>query len=56
MCLSDCVFDLCAEQGSQELRCASYDAYVTACQERGVTLGAWREQLACGKMQVAQTW
>ncbi|XP_072315847.1 zonadhesin, like [Eucyclogobius newberryi] len=43
----DCVFDLCAEQGSEELRCASYDAYATACQEAGATVGPWRSQLGC---------
>ncbi|XP_037537371.1 zonadhesin, like [Nematolebias whitei] len=43
----DCMFDLCAEQGSAELRCASYEAYATACQEAGVQLGSWRQQLDC---------
>ncbi|XP_061619132.1 LOW QUALITY PROTEIN: zonadhesin, like [Phyllopteryx taeniolatus] len=43
----DCVFDLCAERGSEELRCASYDAYAAACQEAGVTLGLWRQHLGC---------
>ncbi|XP_015254741.1 PREDICTED: zonadhesin-like [Cyprinodon variegatus] len=43
----DCVFDLCAEKGSEELRCGSYDAYASACQEAGVKLGAWRKQLDC---------
>ncbi|KAM6960357.1 LOW QUALITY PROTEIN: zonadhesin, like [Tautogolabrus adspersus] len=43
----DCVFDLCAEQGSAELRCASYEAYAAACQGTGVELGAWRRQLGC---------
>ncbi|KAM8746516.1 zonadhesin, like [Acanthopagrus schlegelii] len=43
----DCVFDLCAEQGSAELRCASYEVYAVACQEAGVKLGPWREQLGC---------
>ncbi|XP_061525695.1 zonadhesin, like [Phycodurus eques] len=43
----DCVFDLCAERGSEELRCASYDAYAAACQEAGVSLGLWRQQLGC---------
>lgn len=46
---SDCVFDLCAEDGSEELRCASYEAYATICQEAGVKLGSWRQQLGCGK-------
>uniref|UniRef100_A0AAQ5X438 Zonadhesin, like n=2 Tax=Amphiprion ocellaris TaxID=80972 RepID=A0AAQ5X438_AMPOC len=43
----DCVYDLCAESGSAELRCASYEAYAVACQEAGVTLGPWRQQLGC---------
>ncbi|XP_043953834.1 zonadhesin, like [Gambusia affinis] len=43
----DCVFDLCAEAGSEELRCGSYEAYATACQEAGVKLGAWRQKLNC---------
>ena len=50
MSLSDCVFDLCAEEGSAALRCASFEAYATACQEAGVELGSWRKQLDCGKM------
>lgn len=50
-CVSrDCLFDLCAEQGSALLRCASYEAYAAACQEAGVKLGSWRQQLDCGKM------
>ncbi|KAK5876154.1 hypothetical protein CesoFtcFv8_027151 [Champsocephalus esox] len=43
----DCVFDLCAEEGSAALRCASYEAYVAVCQEAGVKLGSWRQQLGC---------
>ncbi|KAL7374402.1 hypothetical protein ABVT39_000053 [Epinephelus coioides] len=43
----DCVFDLCAEDGSAALRCASYEAYAAACQEAGVKLGSWRKQLGC---------
>ncbi|XP_054457047.1 zonadhesin, like [Anoplopoma fimbria] len=43
----DCVFDLCAEDGSAALRCASYEAYAAACQEAGVKLGSWRQQLDC---------
>ncbi|XP_061664711.1 zonadhesin, like isoform X2 [Syngnathoides biaculeatus] len=43
----DCVFDLCAERGSEDLRCASYEAYAAACQEAKVTLGLWRQQLGC---------
>ncbi|XP_068569750.1 zonadhesin, like [Cebidichthys violaceus] len=43
----DCVFDLCAEDGSGTLRCASYEAYAAACQEARVKLGSWRQQLDC---------
>nr|XP_043877413.1 IgGFc-binding protein-like isoform X6 [Solea senegalensis] len=43
----DCVYDLCADEGSTELRCASYEAYAAACQEAGVKLGSWRQQLDC---------
>ncbi|XP_051914405.1 IgGFc-binding protein-like [Hippocampus zosterae] len=45
--LDDCVFDLCAERGSEELLCASYEAYAAACQGAGVKLGPWRQQLGC---------
>lgn len=48
--LRECIFDLCAEQGSPELRCASYEAYAAACQEASIALGAWRQQLDCGMM------
>uniref|UniRef100_A0A8C1T758 Zonadhesin, like n=1 Tax=Cyprinus carpio TaxID=7962 RepID=A0A8C1T758_CYPCA len=44
----DCVFDLCAEQGSEELRCENYAVYARACQDLGVTLGPWRQELNCG--------
>uniref|UniRef100_UPI000D306A88 zonadhesin-like n=1 Tax=Maylandia zebra TaxID=106582 RepID=UPI000D306A88 len=43
----DCLFDLCAEGGSEAMRCASYEAYAAACQQAGVTLGLWRQQLDC---------
>ncbi|XP_067299058.1 zonadhesin, like isoform X1 [Pseudorasbora parva] len=44
----DCVFDLCAEQGSEVLRCESYAVYARACQDEGVKLGKWRQELKCG--------
>ncbi|XP_056156221.1 zonadhesin, like [Lampris incognitus] len=43
----DCVFDQCAERGSRELLCASYEVYAGACQENGLSLGNWRQQLGC---------
>ncbi|XP_028851976.1 zonadhesin, like [Denticeps clupeoides] len=43
----DCVFDLCAEQDSPELRCESYTVYAQACQEQGAKLEPWRAQLEC---------
>ncbi|XP_028330836.1 zonadhesin, like isoform X2 [Gouania willdenowi] len=44
----DCVFDLCAESGSAELLCNSLEAYAAVCQEAGIKLGAWRQQMGCG--------
>ncbi|CAN9509807.1 unnamed protein product [Ophioblennius macclurei] len=44
----DCVYDLCAESGSEELRCASLEAYAAACQQAGVKVDTWRQQLGCG--------
>ncbi|CAL8241748.1 unnamed protein product [Merluccius merluccius] len=43
----DCVFDLCAERADTTLRCASYNVYAVACQEAGVKLDSWRQQLDC---------
>ncbi|XP_048883722.1 IgGFc-binding protein-like [Brienomyrus brachyistius] len=43
----DCIFDLCAEQQDPQLRCDSYKVYAEACQEEGVKLGPWRQQLSC---------
>ncbi|XP_029944228.1 zonadhesin, like [Salarias fasciatus] len=45
----DCVYDLCAESGSEELRCASLEAYAAACQLAGVSVNTWRTRLGCGK-------
>ncbi|XP_034146574.1 zonadhesin, like isoform X2 [Esox lucius] len=43
----DCVFDLCADRETASLRCSSYEVYALACQEAGVRLGKWRQQLNC---------
>ncbi|XP_071187476.1 zonadhesin, like [Salvelinus alpinus] len=43
----DCVFDLCADQETASLRCDSFEVYALACQEAGVKLGKWRQQLGC---------
>uniref|UniRef100_A0A673Y3K0 Zonadhesin, like n=1 Tax=Salmo trutta TaxID=8032 RepID=A0A673Y3K0_SALTR len=43
----DCLFDLCADQETASLRCDSYEVYALACQEAGVKLGNWRQQLGC---------
>lgn len=44
----DCVFDLCAEQGSEVLRCENYAVYARACQDQGVQIKQWRQELKCG--------
>lgn len=48
ICCRDCLFDLCAEQGSEVLRCENYAVYARACQDEGVKLAPWRQQLGCG--------
>ncbi|XP_051780732.1 zonadhesin, like [Erpetoichthys calabaricus] len=43
----NCVFDLCAESNNAVLRCLSFEVYAQACQEGGVKLGNWRQELDC---------
>ncbi|KAG2468426.1 FCGBP protein, partial [Polypterus senegalus] len=43
----NCIFDLCAESNNAVLRCLSFEAYAQACQEGGVKLGNWRQELDC---------
>ncbi|XDV18475.1 hypothetical protein PO909_024166 [Leuciscus waleckii] len=43
----DCVFDLCAEPGSEVLRCENYAVYARACQDQGVQIKPWRQELKC---------
>ncbi|KAI4900182.1 hypothetical protein NFI96_023906, partial [Prochilodus magdalenae] len=43
----DCLFDLCAEQNDPTLRCESYAVYAFECQQLGVRLGNWRQELDC---------
>ena len=46
---SHCLYDMCAASGSVEALCRSLQAYVAACQEAGVAVGAWRTESFCRK-------
>lgn len=43
----DCVFDLCELDGAQPILCEAIEAYVNECQDRGVTIGTWRNETFC---------
>uniref|UniRef100_H3CDW9 VWFD domain-containing protein n=1 Tax=Tetraodon nigroviridis TaxID=99883 RepID=H3CDW9_TETNG len=43
----DCVFDLCALDGARPVLCEAIEAYVNECQDRGVTVGLWRNESFC---------
>ncbi|XP_059575337.1 IgGFc-binding protein [Alligator mississippiensis] len=42
-----CLYDMCASNGARETLCQSLQAYVTACQEAGAEIGAWRKPSLC---------
>lgn len=45
----DCVFDLCELDGPTSVLCEAIEAYVNECQDRGVTIGPWRNETFCRK-------
>lgn len=45
-----CLYDMCASNGARETLCQSLQAYVTACQEAGAEIGAWRKPSLCRKL------
>lgn len=49
--VSDCVFDVCAADGSKEILCNSVQAYVLACQNAGVQIQPWRSSSFCRKLE-----
>ncbi|XP_032942577.1 zonadhesin-like [Catharus ustulatus] len=42
-----CIHDLCMMGGDRHVPCQSMQSYVTACQDAGVTVGAWRTPSFC---------
>lgn len=46
----DCVFDLCELGGARPILCEAIEAYVNECQDRGVTIGSWRNETFCRKL------
>ncbi|XP_058252073.1 zonadhesin, like isoform X1 [Hemibagrus wyckioides] len=43
----NCVFDLCALGGPNSALCEAMEAYVNECQDRGVSIGPWRNSTFC---------
>ncbi|KAM6949505.1 IgGFc-binding protein-like [Aplochiton taeniatus] len=43
----DCVYDLCELDGARPILCEAIEAYVNECQDRGVTIGTWRNETFC---------
>ncbi|XP_077204093.1 IgGFc-binding protein-like isoform X4 [Paroedura picta] len=47
--LLNCLFDMCAEGNRSMVLCRTLEQYVLACQEKGVTMGNWREAASCAR-------
>ena len=43
----DCVFDLCALNGTSFILCEAIEVYVNECQDREVNIPQWRNQTFC---------
>lgn len=46
--LSDCLYDVCLYQGSQNMQCKTLTAYTAACQLKGAKVYSWRSAQFCG--------
>ncbi|XP_029360767.1 IgGFc-binding protein-like [Echeneis naucrates] len=44
---SDCLYDVCVNEGRHEVLCDALSNYVAECQQAGVTMSAWRGQTKC---------
>ncbi|XP_026999588.2 IgGFc-binding protein [Tachysurus fulvidraco] len=43
----DCVYDVCMGEGNRKMLCQDIAAYMTACQDAGVTVQKWRTPTFC---------
>ncbi|KAJ3598008.1 hypothetical protein NHX12_001523, partial [Muraenolepis orangiensis] len=43
----DCLYDVCVNEGRQEVLCEALSSYNAACQKAGVTVSPWRELAKC---------
>lgn len=50
------MFDLCELGGARPILCEAIEAYVNECQDRGVTIGSWRNETFCRKLFLRTTW
>ncbi|CAJ1061895.1 IgGFc-binding protein-like [Xyrichtys novacula] len=44
---SDCLYDVCLNDGRQEVLCGAFSSYMADCQKLGVNVGPWRELAGC---------
>lgn len=47
--LANCVFDTCLHDGDPDVFCGGIAAYVSACQDQGITIQSWRTPAFCRK-------
>uniref|UniRef100_A0A8C8VKK0 VWFD domain-containing protein n=1 Tax=Pelusios castaneus TaxID=367368 RepID=A0A8C8VKK0_9SAUR len=45
--MNNCIYDLCMNDGQQELLCQALSRYADACQREGVTISDWRTPTGC---------
>uniref|UniRef100_A0A6I8N085 Mucin 5AC, oligomeric mucus/gel-forming n=1 Tax=Ornithorhynchus anatinus TaxID=9258 RepID=A0A6I8N085_ORNAN len=50
---SNCMFDTCNCEKSEDCLCAAWSSYVRACAGRGVLLQGWRDHGVCGKVMMS---
>uniref|UniRef100_A0A8C4XEY0 IgGFc-binding protein-like n=1 Tax=Erpetoichthys calabaricus TaxID=27687 RepID=A0A8C4XEY0_ERPCA len=43
----NCVFDMCATNGNQDVLCRNLEAYAAVCQFAGISIKAWRKSNLC---------
>ena len=48
----DCLYDVCVNEGRQEVLCEALSSYNAECQKAGVTVSPWRELANCGKLRL----
>lgn len=45
--VSDCLYDVCTNEGRHEVFCEALSSYLVECQEAGVSISQWRQLANC---------